>query len=167
MVLPRHVAVALGPVLGAAGLAAALRTMLRDKVVADSMQAHGANLLGSMIAFFAHASRSTAANRAVMALFGPLFLVQNALYGLEAGRGGARGLLRYYSLWAALMQVGGVGFVTPALWLPAYAASRAAAERDGTLRGVSARRVHITGACGFVSSAATSSCVGIALFSCV
>ena len=165
--LLRRFAVALGPPLGAAGLAAALRTLLRDQRAADAMQSHGANLVASMVAFFAHACRSAEANRVLMALFGPLFLVQNALYGLEAGRGGARGPLRYYSLWAALMQVGGVGFVTPALWLPAYAASRAAAERDGTLRGVSARRVHITGACGFVSSAATSSCVGIALFSCV
>ena len=108
------------------------------------MQAHGANLVASMVAFFAHASRSSEANRAVMALFAPLFLVQNALYGLEAGRSGATRPLRWYVLWTVAMQFGGVGFVTPALWLPAYAASRAAAE--GTPRGVSARRVHITGA---------------------
>ena len=144
--LLRHFAVALGPPLGAAGLAAALRTLLLDKSVAAAMQAHGANFLSSMVAFFAHACSRAEANRALMALFGPLFLVQNAVYGLEAGRGGARGPLRYYSLWAALMQVGGVGFVTPALWLPAFAASRAAAERVGTLRAVSARRAHITGA---------------------
>jgi hypothetical protein len=64
----------------------------------------------------------------------------------QAARGGARGALRWYSLWAVLFQVGGIGFITPALWLPAYLTSRAAAERDRTLRAVAPRRVRITGA---------------------
>lgn len=80
----RGVALALGPAIGAAGLAAALATLMRDKSVADAMQAHGKNLLGAQVEFFEHACRAADANRALMALLTPLLLVFNALFGIEA-----------------------------------------------------------------------------------
>jgi len=80
----RGVALALGPAIGVAGVAAALATLMRDKAVADAMQAHGANLLGGMVSFFEHACRGSDANRVLMALFTPLLLVFNVLLGIEA-----------------------------------------------------------------------------------
>jgi hypothetical protein len=80
----RGVALALGPAIGVAGVAAALATLMRDKAVAHAMQAHGKDLLGGMVSFFDHACRSADANRVLMALFTPLLLSVNALFGIEA-----------------------------------------------------------------------------------
>ncbi len=74
-------AVSLGPPVGAAGLAAALGLLLRDKPLADAMQ-HPHGLLGSIVVFFAAACDS-APGRVVMAPLLGLALVFNALFGLE------------------------------------------------------------------------------------
>ena len=84
MPMARAAALALGPALGVMGLAAAMHSLLQDKAAAEAMESHGRNLVGAMVAFFAHAGRSREANTALMALFTPLLLVVNALYGLEA-----------------------------------------------------------------------------------
>lgn len=83
----RAAAVALGPPLGAAGLALALATLTRDKAQADAMTSamgpHGSSVVGGIVAFFRAACSSVEANRLLTALFAPLLLVFNALFGLE------------------------------------------------------------------------------------
>ena len=77
----------------------------------------------------------------------------------QAGRSGATGAVRFYSLWAALYQLGGIGFVTPALWLPAYHAAAQAAAATEQPRTVSLARVRVTGASQLLRQCAVVMCV--------
>ena len=125
----------LGPPLGAVGLAAALRTLLRDASLAKAREG---GLLHGRVEVFAAACGAPAGRAVLTPLLG-LALVFTALFGLEAGRAGTAGPLAWFSLWAALYQLGGIGFVAPALWLPAYA-------RRAAPGGLTQARVRATGA---------------------
>jgi hypothetical protein len=60
--------------------------------------------------------------------------------------------VRWFSLWALLYQLAGIGFITPALWLPAYAASARHAASLAAPRRITLARARATA--GVVATAA-------------
>jgi hypothetical protein len=90
------VAALLGPPLGAAGMAAALATLLRDEALAKDMHIDtgpplqvATRLLDGVVTFFQAGVQGEAARCVLAPLFG-LALVATALFGLEARARNAR-----------------------------------------------------------------------------
>jgi hypothetical protein len=95
------VAALLGPPLGAAGMAAALATLLRDEALAKAMHIEpgpplqvATRLLSGIVTFFEAGVQGEAARCVLAPLFG-LALVATALFGLEARARNARKALAW------------------------------------------------------------------------